>query len=101
MRLALRTDFRALPIYHENGGGANIGLAHSKIMLRICNRQVGRVPATVNVTGLKNVREPGGGEPQLQNKRGCLTTLRTSNEAENREPQLQNKRGSSGKTIIT
>ena len=32
-------------------------------------------------------------EPQLQNKRGRLTTLRVSNEAENGEPQLHNKRG--------
>jgi hypothetical protein len=32
-------------------------------------------------------------EPQLQNKRGRLTTLRDSSEAENGEPQLQNKRG--------
>jgi hypothetical protein len=34
-----------------------------------------------------------GGEPQLQKKRGRLTTLRVSNAAENTEPQPNNKRG--------
>ena len=34
-----------------------------------------------------------GGEPQLQNKRGRLTTLRVSKEAENGEPRLHKKRG--------
>jgi len=40
---------------------------------------------------LKNLAE--NGEPQLQNKRGRLTTQRVSSEAENVEPQPQKKRG--------
>jgi hypothetical protein len=37
--------------------------------------------------------EAENGGPQLQNKRGRLTTLRESNEAENGGPKLQNKKG--------
>jgi len=39
-------------------------------------------------------------EPQLQSKRGRLTTLHVSSEAENGEPQLQNKRGTILNNII-
>jgi len=45
------------------------------------------------LTTLHDSSEAENEEPQLQNKRGRLTTLHVSNEAENGEPQLQNKRG--------
>ena len=59
--------------------------------MAIKRRRVGDLQNDGLTTFPKNEAE--NGEPQLQNKRGRLTTLRVINEAGNEEPQLQNKRG--------
>jgi len=49
---------------------------------------------------LREDNEAGNEEPQPQNKRGRLTTLRVSSEAENPEPQPDDKRGKSKELYI-